>query len=582
MFDKALMSLFPASISHIKKHVLLLWLGLLINISTTVLVVEILFSALEHREIQIIKWGISGVFAIFPLFLLVIMKCYFTMKAGREAFLSASKVKFVLREKIYRKMISLRGIPPEGVTTAEIMQILVEGVEQLELYFSGYLPQLFYSLLAPATLFLVVSTMDVTAGLILFFCVPLIPISIIIVQKIAKKLFYQYWGDYTSLGQIFLENLYGLTTLKIFQADGQKAEEMSDSAEKFRKITMNVLSAQLNSIIVMDIVAYGGAALGIIVASRHLFQGLLSLQQATVILLLSGEFFLPMRRLGSFFHVSMNGMAASKKIFSLLGSAEPSSGDDLPQTPKASLFVENLSYHYPSGGGGVEALTLTFPPCSMTAIVGESGSGKSTLAKLLTKQCLYQEGELRLGAQPLEEIQREAFAEIITYVPYNGYLFQGTVRENLLLARENATEKELFSVLERVNLAEHFQKHQGLDTKLRSDGSNLSGGQRQRLTIARAFLHQSPIYIFDEVTSQIDGENEDHIMEEIALLAENATVIFITHRLANCIKGKNIYVMEGGRCVQEGNHNDLLAEDGAYQNLWKKQEAMTDYGEKNR
>lgn len=574
MLDRPLMNLFPESKKEIGLNVLFQWIGLLLNIGITILLSNLIFS-LYHEELGLSNVSNSTCMGILLLFLG--LKFFFTIKAGEKAFASAAQVKRILREKIYEKLVKLGGTTPKESSIAEILQVLVEGVEQLELYFSGYVPQLFYSLLAPLTLFCVVATMDIQVAAVLFLCVPLIPICIVVVQKLAKKLFYKYWGEYTSLGDLFLENLQGLTTLKIYQADQKKAEEMHDSAEKFRKITMSVLKSQLNSIIVMDIVAYGGSALGMILASLHLSSGAINPWEALVIILLSAEFFLPMRRLGSFFHVSMNGMAASKKIFALLSAEEPDDGKNDCLDPQGEIVFSNLSFSYGPQEAGVEAINLKVSSGQLVSLLGESGSGKSTLAKLLRREFAFQEGSITIGGQDIQNIKRSELLKNIAYIPYQSYVFSGTIRENLLLAKNEATETELMAVLKKVNLLEYIQENKGLDTAILEGGSNLSGGQKQRLALAMAILRNSPIYIFDEATSQVDQDSETIIMEQIYQLAKTSTVILISHSLKNCVDSHCIYVMEHGKCVESGTHSQLLQGNSVYHTLWNTQEALLHY-----
>ena len=430
----------------------------------------------------------------------------------------------------------------------------VEGVEQLEVYFGQYLPQFFYALLAPATLFAVLWPVNVPAAAVLLACVPLIPVSIAAVQTWAKKLLGRYWDRYTALGDTFLENLQGLTTLKIYQADGYKNEEMNRASEEFRRITMKVLTMQLNSITVMDLVAYGGAAAGLILAAAQLRSGGTDLFGALLILLLAADFFLPMRLLGSYFHVAMNGMAAAEKIFRILDAEEPPRRTE-PVPGDRTIRLSGVSFAYEPDRAVLRDVTMTFPEGSFTAIVGESGCGKSTVAAILMGRVRGYGGTVTVGGTDLAAIREESLMENLTYISHNSYIFKGTVRENLLLRGE-----------------------QGLDTPVLEGASNLSGGQRQRLALARALLHDSPVYIFDEATSNIDVESETDIMEQILALAGKKTIILISHRLANVVGADRLYVLEGGRVAESGRHGELLAAGGRYAGLWKVQQALEQYG----
>ena len=461
--------------------------------------------------------------------------------------------------------------------TAEVLQLAGEGVEQLETYFGAYLPQFFYAMIAPVTLFIALAPVSLHAAVILMICVPLIPVSIVAVQKFAKKLLGKYWGRYAALGDSFLENLQGLTTLKIYQADGARHAAMNREAEHFRKVTMKVLTMQLNSIIVMDIIAYGGAALGIIVAAHEFNANRVTLPGALCIILLSADFFLPMRALGSYFHVAMNGMAASDKIFKLLDLPEGSArtaqlGADCP------IACRDLHFGYTTEKETLHGLNLDFPQGSFTALVGESGCGKSTIAAVLTGRVSGYTGHVTIGGQELSAVSEASLLKNVTLVSLGSHLFKGTVADNLRMAAPDADDGALWGALEQVNLADFLRSMDGLDTPLTEGGGNLSGGQRQRLALARALLHDSPVYIFDEATSNIDVESENDIMAGIHRLAGRKTVILISHRLANVTKADNIYVLDHGHPAGQGTHEALLAQGGLYADLWNRQQALENYG----
>lgn len=477
---------------------------------------------------------------------------------------------------IYRKLLRLGTSYKEKVNTAEVVQVAVEGVEQLETYFGAYLPQFFYAMLAPISLFVVLSFISFRAAVVLLICVPLIPISIMAVQRWAKKLLGKYWGQYTALGDVFLENLQGLTTTKIYQSDEFKHQEMNKQGEIFRKITMKVLTMQLNSIFIMDLVAYGGAAIGVILATTQFRAGNVSLAGSLMIILLAADFFLPMRMLGSYFHIAMNGMAASEKIFNLL---------DLPEIEVKTLTVPSdctiklhkLNFSYEPDRKILDDVTMIFPMGSFTAIVGESGSGKSTIASILMGRAKAYDGQLTVGAVPLSDISEDNLMKNFTYINHQSYLFKGTVRDNLLIAAPDASDEKLWQVLAQVNLEDFLRNEGGLDLSLSEKASNLSGGQRQRLALARALLHDSSVYIFDEASSNIDVESESDIMRQIQALAKRKTVILISHRLANVVNAKNIYLLDKGRVLEHGTHKDLISQNGAYAQLWKAQQELENY-----
>lgn len=490
------------------------------------------------------------------------------------SYLSSKEVKKTLRAKIYEKLLQLGSSYRQNISTSEIVQVAVEGVDQLETYFGAYLPQFFYSMLAPLTLFIALSFISFSSALVLFLCVPLIPITIAAVQTFAKKLLAKYWGQYTTLGDTFLENLQGLTTLKIYQTDEMKNQEMNRESENFRKITMKVLSMQLNSIIIMDIIAYGGAALGIIMAVNAFGAQKTTLAGALAIILLSADFFIPMRMLGSFFHIAMNGMAASDKIFRLLDLDENQKTDTKPFPTNEGITVKNLKFSYDGERTVLNNINASFPVCGLTAIVGESGCGKSTIASILSGKIKGYKGEVCIGSTPVVDVSRDDLTKNITYIGFDSYLFSGTIRENLLMGNPYASDQTLWNLLEKVRLADFLRSEQGLDTVLTEKASNLSGGQRQRLALARAILHDSPFYIFDEATSNIDVESENTIIQEIKELSKTKSVIFITHRLANAETADMIYAMENGQILEQGSHSELLKKQSLYFQMWNTQNKL--------
>ena len=497
--------------------------------------------------------------------------------AAHASFAASVDVKRILREKIYDKLLRLGASYREQTATSEVVQMAAEGVEQLETYFGRYLPQLFYSLLAPVTLFAVLSFVSLKASVVLLICVPLIPISIVAVQKFAKRLLSRYWGVYTGLGDSFLENLQGLTTLKIYQADGQKAEEMDQETERFRNITMKVLTMQLNSTSVMDIVAYGGAAAGMIVAVSEYLSGTLSFAGVLTIILLASEFFIPLRLLGSFFHIAMNGMAASDKIFCLLDLPEPEKGTKESGGSSLDVDFENVSFSYEEDRQILKEISFRIPAGSMVSLVGESGCGKSTAAAVLMGRNRGYQGSVRLGGVELSEVSEESLMKSVTRVAHNSYLFKGTVEENLRMGKPDANRQEMIAVLRKVNLWGFLEAQEGLDTKIQEKGSNFSGGQCQRLALARALLHDTPVYIFDEATSNIDVESEEMIMEVIRELAKTRTVLLISHRLANVVTSDCIYMMVQGEIREAGTHQELMQKDGSYQKLFERQQKLENY-----
>lgn len=574
MIHKRLISTVSHTRKYIAANVAVQWVSLWANIMLIQIVTwflgELFYGKAEKRTFLIVAVHALGA-------VLVRMGCF--VLSSRMSFLSSKSVKQVLREKIYGKLLRLGVSYKENVRSSEVVQVAVEGVDQLETYFGSYLPQFFYAVLAPVTLFLVLLPISWISAVVLLCCVPLIPISIAAVQTWAKKLLAKYWGQYTALGDTFLENLQGLTTLKIYQADERRQEEMNQEAENFRKITMKVLTMQLNSITIMDLVAYGGAALGGILAVRQFLTGEILLSECLFIILLAADFFLPMRLLGSFFHIAMNGMAASDKIFKLLDLPEPVKGTRAV-SKENGLCSRYLTFAYEKERPVLKQVSLCVEAGTFTAIVGESGCGKSTLASVFMGKNRNYEGEVLLGENdgiPLSEIAEESLMKQITYVGHAGYLFKGTIRENLLLAKPNGTDEEFWEVLEKMKLADFLRSEQGLDTMLAEKGSNFSGGQCQRLAMARALLHDSPIYIFDEATSNIDAESENDMMEQIYRMKGKKTVLLISHRLANVTAADKIYVLEQGKVTEQGNHEELIAQNGVYAKLWNTQQELEYY-----
>ena len=502
-----------------------------------------------------------------------------TEAAARMAHKASRAVKLALRRQIYAKLLRLGPAYRQQVNTAEVVQAAVEGVDQLESYFGAYLPQFFYSMLAPLTLFAVLAPVCLPAAAALLICVPLIPAAIAAVQTWAKKLLSKYWGQYTALGDSFLENLQGLTTLKIYSADERRNEEMNRETEQFRRITMRVLTMQLNSITIMDLVAYGGAALGIGLAVSQYTAGRLSLGGCVLVLLLSADFFLPMRQLGSYFHIAMNGMAASDRIFRLLDMPEPPAGGK-PVPADTAIRCRDLRFGYEPGREILRGVDLDLPRGGFVALVGESGCGKSTLAALLTGRVKGWQGQVTMGGVPLEELDETGLLRTVTCLGHNAWLCKGTLADNLRLGAPDATDEQLWDALKRAKLDGFARQAGGLDAPVAERGANLSGGQRQRLALARALLQDSPVYIFDEATSNIDAESENDIMSEIHRLARTRTVLLISHRLANAAGADRIYVLENGRVAQQGRHAELLAAGGLYARLWNTQQELEHEGEK--
>lgn len=562
MMDKRLLALVPEAMRHVLATVAWQWVGLLGNAAMVWVIAQAL-AALAGGEtvpasaLTILSAGI-------------VARTISARLASRESFIASQGVKKTLRRRIYEKLLALGPDYVEAVPTAEVVQLSVEGCEQLETYFGQYLPQLFYAVLAPVTLFFMVAPVCLPAAVVLLLCVPLIPVTIVAVQKVAKRILGDYWDQYAELGDSFLENLQGLTTLKIYQADAARHEAMNAEAERFRVVTMKVLSMQLNSIIVMDIVALGGAVAGMAVALAFAAAGAVDLFGCLFIILISADFFLPMRQLGSYFHVAMNGIAASEKIFRLLGLPDPAPRPLLPERGD-HFSMDRVSFSYEEGRRVLDNVDIDVPSVGLTAIVGESGSGKSTVAALLSGRYDGYEGNVFLGGKQVRDIDRAALARYVTVVGLQARLFAGTVADNLRMAAPDATDEELWQALELARLADFLREQDGLATRLAENAANLSGGQRQRLSLARAILHNSPVYIFDEATSNVDVESEQDIMDAICGLARYKAVVVISHRLVNAVPARRIYVLDHGVLAGAGTHEELLAGCTEYRALWDAQ-----------
>lgn len=572
MIKTRLFTLVTDAKKYIIANVILQWFSMMANVVMVYAIAWILRYCTGGSQEALSK--LPYLFGIALVTVIIRIVC--TKYAATTSFYASKSVKKELRGAIYQKLLRLGSSYRLEVPTAEVVQLAGEGVEQLETYFGSYLPQFFYSLLAPLTLFVVVARLRMKVAVILLICVPLMPMIIVFVQKFAKKLLSKYWGQYAELGDSFLENLQGLNTLKIYQADEARHQAMNKEAEHFRVITMKVLTMQLNSIIIMDIVAYGGAALGIALALLELWNGRLDFTGCFIIILLSAEFFLPMRKLGSYFHVAMNGMAASDKIFHLLDLPEPE-GRTASIGEGDGIVLRDVHFSYQEGTEVLHGVNLQFVKGSFTSIVGVSGCGKSTIANLLMHRNTGYSGSITINGTELSDIKDSELAGHITYISYNSHLFKGTVRENLLMAKPDAEDKELWSVIEKVRLKDFLTKEHGLDTFILENAANLSGGQKQRLALARALLHDSPVYIFDEATSNIDVESENNIMALVHELSMTKTVILISHRLANVVKSDWIYVLDRGTVMQQGTHDALLGEtkeNRIYKALWDEQEAL--------
>ncbi len=574
MFKKRLFSLVPQATPYIVASVLFKWIALMANITVMWVLARILGG--------VFTGGLPTALAVealtqaaLPLAAAIIVRAasiYLAQRSGDKAAFEAVRR---VRSLVYDKLTALGPSYTETVPTAEAVQTSVEGATQLQVHFGGYLPQLFFSALAPITLFVLLAGQAGLPAALLLACVPVIPVSIMMVMRNAKKIGSEYWGSYVDLGGMFLEAVQGLTTLKVYQADRDWHKRINAESERFRVATMRLLVMQLRSICVMDLVVYMGAALGIIVAVVQLASGKVGFEAAFLIVFLSQEFFLPMRRLGSLFHTAMNGMAASRRMFGILDTPEPERGD-VELDGRGDIELSDVSYAY-GNRTVLDQARATIARGSLVALVGESGGGKSTLAGIISGRKEAYRGSVRIGGVELRDATAASLMRAVTLVPTNGYLFAGTLRDNLLLAQPNATDTELLRALDRTRVAAFVQANGGLDMVINEGGTNLSGGQRQRVCMARALLHDSPIYVFDEATSNVDAASEAAIGEVIASLVGEHTVIVVAHRLSTIVNADQILVLKRGRIAERGTHDELLSDAGVYARMWNSQKQLSAY-----
>ena len=570
MIDKKLLALLGDNKKYIFYAVGLMIVGLFANLAITASICYAIQYAAEYASS-----GSDAQGFILPAIVVVIAMVIRYVTSRRIGDLKDTlgrNVKKDLRQKIYDKIIKLGVRTTDNMSMAGLTQLSMEGVEQLDLYYSAYIPQFFYAMIAPIILFIVTVRINWAVALVLLACVPLIPMSIIAVSRYAKKIFAKYWGKYTSMGDSFLDSVQGLKELKIFQADAAQNIKMNETSEEFRKITMKVLVMQLASTTIMDMVAYGGAGLGIALTIHAVVNGSLSAYAALFLILVAVDFFLPLRAFGSAFHIAMNGASAGNKILSLLAQPDPVWGSET--VDGTDITVKDVTFSYDGTRDVLKHASMNFGSTGMCAIVGESGSGKSTVVNLLLGAYHPQQGSILVGNKPLETLSRESYYSHISVVSYNTYIFNETIRQNFMLAKDNVTDEEIYSALKKVNLYDFIIDNGGLDKVITEDAANISGGQKQRLALAINLVANKDVYIFDEATSNIDIESEAIIMNNIKELSKEKSVIVISHRLANIIAADTIYYIEDGEVKENGTHNELMNMHEGYAKLYTTQKKL--------
>lgn len=566
MIDKDLLRLLGDKKKYIVYTVISMVIGLCANLGITMCICQAIRLMLEHAAPgKYMPTLLIGIVAL--LIRYVCTRCTARLKdsIGRE-------VKRDLRARTYNKMICLGMKSTSEMSMAGLTQVSMEGIEQLDLYFSNYIPQFFYAMLAPVILFIVTVRLDAKVAIVLLCCVPLIPVSIIAVSRWAKKIFAKYWDKYTAMGDYFLDNVQGLKELKIFKADARQHEKMNQNAEEFREITMKVLTMQLASTTIMDLVAYGGAGAGIAFATRDLADGRITVMSAVFLMLVAVDFFLPLRAFGSAFHVAMNGVSAGKKIISLLEMEEPRWGSE--SVTGNEVVLDHVSFSYDGKREVLKDVNMTFPEKGMTAIVGESGCGKSTIVGLMNGNLIPQKGSVSVGNTKFGQLSRADYYSHLAVVSCNTYIFNDTVRNNFRLASPWATDEQMEAALKKVNLWKFIEENGGLDKSISEDASNISGGQKQRLALAVNLVADKDIYIFDEATSNIDIESEEIIMKNIKAISKEKNVIVISHRLENIVPADRIYYLESKEVKECGNHQSLMDAKGGYAMLYRRQKEL--------
>lgn len=566
MIDKKLLKLIGKDKVYILHIETLLIISLVSNVVVTMLICHII-SMISKGKVNN-----SICFMVIGIIICILLRYIVSKKAGYLKDELGRSVKKNLREQVYNKIIELGTNSTDEMNMAGLTQMAIEGIEQLDLYYSSYIPQFFYAMIAPVILFLISVFIDWKVALVLICAVPLIPISIIGVSKYAKRIFAKYWKKYTSMGDGFLDSVQGLKELKIFKADSYQHQAMNEQSEEFRKITMKVLVMQLASTTIMDLIAYGGAGIGIVVCLNSIINGSLQWDSGLFLMLISVDFFLPLRAFGSSFHVAMNGASAGGKIIDLLNKQNPMWGEK--EITNLSLELDHFTFSYDGEKNILSDVTIKFPDKGLVAIVGESGSGKTSIVKALSGQINLDSDCVKINNLPLHDYSRKSLFNNIGIVSFNTYIFHDTIINNFKLANPNVTISEIYEALKEVNLYDFVIENGGLDKVIEEDSVNISGGQSQRLALAINLVSNKAIYIFDEATSNIDSESEMIIMNTLKKLSLDKLVIMITHRLSNTINSQVIYYMENGMVKESGTYQELIEKKSAYYNLYSSQEKL--------
>lgn len=546
MFNKKLFN----ELKSEKLQILKLLLIKILQMTTNVAMIFLIGKSIE----ALISSSFSGSKFILFMLLIIGLNIFLIKIEASISYKASYRIKNTLRERLMKKVFSFKMEYGSKVSISEVINLGVEGIEQLNLFYSALLPQLLFSLIGPLILFCILSFLNFKIAIIMLLLIPLIPIAIMMVQKLAKKVVKTYWKSYTNLSEVFIDFLYGLTSLEVFNADEDYNDLLNEKAEDFRVKTMKLLMMQLNNITVLDLISYTGSALGIILSIYYYSKGQLSIFTAFSFILLSQEFFLPLRRLGALFHVAMNGITAANSLFEILEIESIEDFKNVLKDEKVDVEVKNLSFSY-GEKEILKDLNMKIKSNKITAIVGESGCGKSTLAKLVGGFERNYNGEILYNG--LSEISNDSLNENIMLVDNNPYFFKESLRYNLKIANKNADDEKLIEVLEEVGLYSYFKNIGGLDSILESAGNNLSGGQKQRLAIGRALLKEPKILILDESISNIDKESEDLILDLIQKLKEKMTIILITHRLNTVLQADYIYYLDNKKVAEEGSFEEI-------------------------